>query len=282
MKAIAIAAILFASLFTSVASAQTPPTQNQVFDFSNKPTQQGLQEVATILRTVGDIKQLSVDSAASTITVGGTPDQLSMTGWIMRQLDQPVPADLSVPQPAAGSTQQYLVAGKSDDVIRVFHLTTVVPNTPQEIQEILTVLRTVADVQKVYNYTALADLVVRGPAAQMAFAEYLINSLDVKPGSVTTSAEFPYRSPGEPDTVAKVFYLANASTPQAIQELLTTLRTVADIQKVFNYTPLRALAIRGAASDIAASEWLIQSLDIPAQSKTATTGPCANSKCRGM
>jgi type II secretory pathway component GspD/PulD (secretin) len=193
-----------------------------------------------------------------------------MTGWIVHQLDQPVPADLSVPQPAAGSAQQYLVAGKSDDVIRVFHLTTVIPSVPQEIQEILTTLRTVADIQKVFNYTVLADLVVRGPAAQIAFAEYLINSLDVKPGSATSSAEFQYQASNQGPQVARVFYLANASTPQAIQEMLTTLRTVADIQKIFCYTPLRALAIRGTATDIAASEWLIQSLDIPTPSKTAT------------
>jgi hypothetical protein len=60
----------------------------------------------------------------------------------------------------------------------------------------------------------------------------------------------------------KVFYLAHASTPQSIQEILTVLRTVADIQKVFDYTPLSALVIRAAPVQMAASEWLIQSLDI--------------------
>ncbi len=190
-----------------------------------------------------------------------------MTGWIVHQLDQPIPADQSVPQPAAGSNQQYLVAGKSDDVIQVFHLTTVVPKTPQMIQEILTVLRTVVDIQKVYNYTALCDLVVRGPAAQMAFAQYLIGSLDVKPGSVTTSAEFQYQPSGEAPSVARVFYLATPSTPQHIQEILTTLRTVVQIQKVFNYTAVNALAIRATPSDLAASAFIIQSLDIPAAPK---------------
>jgi type II secretory pathway component GspD/PulD (secretin) len=268
IKNIAVA-VLSAVLGTSVGLAQTaaPANQSQVFDFSNKPTQQGLQEVATILRTVGDIKQLSIDSASSALTVTGTPDELAMTGWIVHQLDQPIPADLSVPQPTAGSNQQYLVAGKSDDVIQVFHLTTVTPSTPQMIQEILTVLRTVADVQKVFNYTGLCDLVVRGPAAQIAFSQYLIGSLDVKPGSVTTSAEFQYPAPGGGTGVARVFYLAHPSTPQHIQEILTTLRTVVQIQKVFNYTALNALAIRASASDLAASEFIIQSLDIPAAPK---------------
>lgn len=276
MRIKTIAASVFAvfSVGTAILSARTsaPQTQNKVFDFTNKPSRQGLQEIATILRTVGDIQQLSIDPAASSLTVGGTTDQLAMTGWIVRQLDQPVPADASAPQPATASTQQFLVAGKSDDVIRVFHLNHVAPKPPQAIQEILTTLRTVADVQKVFNYTSLSDLVVRGPAAQIAFSEYLINSLDVAPGSVTTSPEFHYQAPGQSSQVARVFYLANAKVPQQIQELLTVLRTVIDIQKVFNFSSLNALAIRGTASDIATSEWIIQSLDIPASAKP---GPSA-------
>jgi type II secretory pathway component GspD/PulD (secretin) len=274
IRGIAIA-VLSAVLGASVGLAQTaaPANQTKVFDFTNKPSQQGLQEIATILRTVGDIKQLSIDPASSALTVSGTTDQLAMTGWILHQLDQPIPADLSAPQPGAGSSQQYLVAGKSDDVIQVFHLTTVVPGTPQMIQEILTVLRTVADVQKVYNYTGLCDLVVRGQAADIAFSQYLISSLDVKPGSVTTSAEFqsPGTGPLGAAQVARVFYLAHPSTPQHTQEILTTLRTVVQIQKVFNYTAVNALAIRASASDLAASGFIIQSLDIPAAPNTGNT-----------
>ena len=274
LKSIAIA-VFSTVLGASVGLAQTtaPATQSKVFDFTNQPTPQGLQEIATILRTVGNIQQLSVDPAAVTVTVTGTTDQLAMSGWIIHQLDQPIPADLSVPQPGASSSQQYLVAGKSDDVIQVFHLGTVIPSRPQMIQEILTVLRTVVDVQKVYNYTGLCDLVVRGPAAQLAFTQYLVSSLDVKPGSVTTSAEFQYQPQGEPATVARVFYLASPSTPQHIQEILTNLRTVVQIQKVFNYTAVNALAIRATPAELAASEFLIQSLDIPA---APNTGEAAN------
>jgi hypothetical protein len=266
-KAIAIA-ILFAAPGGAPAAIQS-----KVFDFTNKPTQQGLQEIATILRTVGDIKQLSIESAASTLTVNGTTDELAMTGWIVHQLDQPVPADLSVPQPAAGSTQQYLVAGKSDDVVRIFHLTTVAPSPAQPIQEILTTLRTVANIQKVFNYSALADLAVRGPAEQIAFSEFLINSFDVKPDSETASAEFQFQPPGMGSSVARVFYLSRPSSPQHIQELLTNLRIVIGVQNVFTYTPIPALAIRGTARELAAAEFLIQSLDIP---KAPKTGDAAN------
>ena len=201
-----------------------------------------------------------------------------MSGWIVRALDQP----MDPPQPSSYSAP-YLVAGKSDDVIRIFHLGNV-PKAPQAIQEVLTTLRTVADVQKVYNYTALNDVVVRGPATQVALAEYLLKAFDVAPGSVTSVPEYSYK-PADPraamrlsgapvNEVVRVFYLANMKAPQQLQEILTIIRTVNDIQKIFDYTPLNALAVCASASDMAAVAWEIQSLDIPATAKpAASAGP---------
>jgi type II secretory pathway component GspD/PulD (secretin) len=251
LTAIAVATMLFASF----AHAQT------TFDFTNKPSPKGLQEVATVLRTVGDIKGLTIDSAAATITVTGTPDELATAGWIIHQLDQPVPVN----------SAQYVMPGKSDDVIQVFHLNHVSPGTPQQIQEILTILRTVGDIQKVFNDTALSDLVVRGTANQLALSDYIIKGVDIAPRTVTVAAtpEFHYSEPSRPNDVVRVFYLSHTSTPQQMQEILTTLRTVADIQKVFNYTSLNALTIRGTPSDLASCEFLIGKLDLPADAKSA-------------
>lgn len=71
--------------------------------------------------------------------------------------------------------QQY-----SEQVVKIFYLTN--PTTPQEIQEMLTVLRTVFDVQKVFNYTAQNALIVRCDADTMALVEKEIADLD-KPRS---------------------------------------------------------------------------------------------------
>jgi type II secretory pathway component GspD/PulD (secretin) len=251
LKSVAFAAIFFASF----AHAQ------QTFDFTNRPSPKGLQEIATVLRTVADIQNLSVDSAAATLTVNGTPDELATAGWIIHQLDQPAPV----------TSAQYVMPGKSDDVIRVFHLNHISPDTPQQIQEILTVLRTVGDIQKVFNDTALSDLVVHGTANQLALVEYILKGVDIAPGTVTIAAtpEFHYSDRARANDVVRVFYLSHTNTPQQMQEILTTLRVVIDIQKVFNYTALNALTIRGTASDLAASEFIIRSLDLPADAKAA-------------
>src|SRR4051794_34182470 len=99
--------VALAALFCAgIASAQTPAPENknETFDFRNKPTPQGLQEIATILRTVGDIRNLTVDSSAATLSVQGTSDQVTMAAWILHNLDQPA----DVP-PAAMPLQQFLV-----------------------------------------------------------------------------------------------------------------------------------------------------------------------------
>jgi general secretion pathway protein D len=65
------------------------------------------------------------------------------------------------------------------------------------------------------------------------------------------------------EQVVKVFYLSNPTTPQEIQEILTVLRTVVDVQKVFNYTAQNALVVRCDADVMALVEKLIADLDKP-------------------
>ncbi|MDE3197734.1 MAG: hypothetical protein KGN84_15400, partial [Acidobacteriota bacterium] len=61
----------------------------------------------------------------------------------------------------------------------------------------------------------------------------------------------------------KVFYLNNVTGPQEMQEILTVIRTVVDVQKVFNYTAQNALVVRADADTMALVEKLISDLDKP-------------------
>jgi general secretion pathway protein D len=65
------------------------------------------------------------------------------------------------------------------------------------------------------------------------------------------------------EQVVKVFYLSNVTSPQEMQELLTVLRTVVDVQKVFNFTAQNALVVRAEADTMALVEKLIADLDKP-------------------
>ncbi len=44
--------------------------------------------------------------------------------------------------------------------------------------------------------------------------------------------------------------------------MVANLRQVADIQKIFAYTPTRAIAIRTTAAKAQLAEWLVQQLDV--------------------
>ena len=51
--------------------------------------------------------------------------------------------------------------------------------------------------------------------------------------------------------VVKVFYLKNVTSVQEIQEIVTALRSVADIQKIFTYNAQNAIIVRAEADKIA-------------------------------
>jgi len=63
------------------------------------------------------------------------------------------------------------------------------------------------------------------------------------------------------EQVVKVFYLSNVTAPQEMQEMLTVIRTVVDVQKVFSFTSQNALIVRAEADTMALVEKLIADLD---------------------
>ncbi len=65
------------------------------------------------------------------------------------------------------------------------------------------------------------------------------------------------------EMIMKVFYLTNIGTAQELQEIVTALRTVTDIQKLFTYTAQSAIIVRAEADRVALAEKLIADLDKP-------------------
>jgi general secretion pathway protein D len=65
------------------------------------------------------------------------------------------------------------------------------------------------------------------------------------------------------EQVMKVFYLTNVTTPQELQEIVTAVRSVADIQRLFVYNAQNAIIARGEADKIALAGKIIHDLDKP-------------------
>lgn len=65
------------------------------------------------------------------------------------------------------------------------------------------------------------------------------------------------------DEVMKVFYLANATSVQEIQEIATAVRTLTDIRRVFPLNSQKALLVRATTDQIALTEKLLRDIDRP-------------------
>jgi hypothetical protein len=261
MKHFSLAAVTL--FLVSAAPAQT--TEGS-YHFTTPQTAQSIQEAATIVRTVVQAPKVSVDAAQQTITFEAPEPQVAMAQWVLGQLDHT----------GNESTVLEYKSPSGDDVMRVNFLANV--TGPQQVQEVLTVLRTVADIAKIFNFTSRKAIVIRAKPADLAFAEWLMDQLNLPVGQkldatprVYTGAITGYGPMAKMTMTARVNYLTNVNSVQSLQEMLTVLRTVGTIMKVFNYSSLHALALSGPDADIARAEWLIGELNQPAGAQPAGT-----------
>ena len=83
----------------------------------------------------------------------------------------------------------------------------------------------------------------------------------LSPNTIFVTVDNPTKRREYAEQVVKVFYLSNVTAPQEMQEMLTVIRTVVDVQKVFSFTSQNALIVRAEADTMALVEKLIADLD---------------------
>ena len=81
--------------------------------------------------------------------------------------------------------------------------------------------------------------------------------------TIFITADSPTKRREYEDQVVKVFYLTNVTSPQELQEVITTLRQVVEVQKVFQYTAQNAVVVRAEPDRMALVEKIISDLDKP-------------------
>ena len=244
--------LLVSALFASFASGQE---QDKVLYLTSAMTAQEMRETATVVRTIADTREISIDDARKSLTVNGTPEQLALAEWLVNELNQPAKpmTTHAYPLPVAGT-----------DAVRMFF---VFAQTPQDLQETVTLVRTVGNVKRVFISMAPRAIVVRDTPGQIAFAEWLVNDLN-QPTQAGTKHE--YRPPNSSNEVARAFYLSSVETPRQLQEIITTVRSLADMQRIYSYSARKAIILRGTVEMVGLAEWLIHTLDQPAQPAAKT------------
>ena len=65
------------------------------------------------------------------------------------------------------------------------------------------------------------------------------------------------------DEVVKVFYLKNPTTVQEFQEIITSVRSVTDVRRMFTYNPQNAVMVRDTVDKVALVEKLLRDMDKP-------------------
>jgi hypothetical protein len=213
-------------------------------------TEQGFQEIATVVRTLGDIRRTWAFYGSRAIAVRGTAEQMALAEWLVRELDHP----------ATLESHEYRMAplneaGENPNVVHVRWLSSTL--TPQELQEQATLARTMADIRRAFTYNGGRALALRGTAEQLALAEWLLNEIDK-----ATHSEYRTPAPNRKgEDLVRVFFLPTATTPADFQKIAADIRKTAQIRYAFTYTSKRALALRGNLDQMATAERMIRELE---------------------
>jgi hypothetical protein len=227
----------------------------QVFHLAHAPTPPILQDMATDVRTIADIRRLFIYTASRVMIARGGVSQIALAEWLVNQLDQPA----NQAARSAGS-HEYRLSGTIDDVVRVFYPANT--GTPQGLQEMATDVRTIANIRRLFIYRESTALIVRGTAAEIALAEWLVTELDQPANQPPrTPAPHEFRPSGTVDDVVRVFFLTHAESPQRLQQIAAEIRSTSDVKRIFPYSGPQALIMRGTTAQIALANRIITEQD---------------------
>lgn len=242
-------------MLIGLAAVTLATAQNsRSFHLTQNETAGQMNQIATLIRSTGGIQQIWADDLQRTVSVTGTSAQLDMAAWYVKQLDRATPPP---------SPQDYQAG--SDDTVRMFFLSHV--STSQQLQEVVTNLRAIIDIKRLFTYDTLHAVAMRGTGSQIAMATWLVNQLDQAVG-VPSPAPNDYALSG--DDVTHVFNLSNPRVPMETYEMVTLIRSVADVQRIFTYTARKTIVVRTSPDHMALTAWLVKQLDRPASTPSVT------------
>ena len=246
-------------VLAAAALAQTTP-ETRTFTFAHAQTAGQMQGIASIIRSAVEARDVSVDAARSALTVSGNADQLASTAWLFTELDKP-----AGPAPQNLVVRESTFADPRSPAVKIFYPAHV--GNPQQLQEIVNMIRSIADVQRVMILGAPIAIVTRGSAEQETLAESLVREID-QPSTAAPRGVREYVYPDtamfQPElrtTAVRVYYPSQIQTPLDLQEAINGLRSIAEIQRAVAITWSRAIVTRGNTDQAVLTDWLIKEFD---------------------
>ena len=181
--------------------------------------------------------------------------------------------------------QQYKVVPKpscepDNCVSKVLSLRNV--SAPTDLQDAINALRTTVDITDAHPNPSEHTISIQGTPDQVAVAEKLVTVLDTlrSSGSHTSSYVVVYQPSALPDKATdqvlqttsgrrcdltncliEVLYLPNLATPTEVQDVVNTLRTIADITSIVPSPSGPTVTLRGTREQIVISEKLVSLME---------------------
>ena len=200
-------------------------------------TPRELQEVATVVRSVGSIQRVFIFNRPRLLVIRGTEEEIASGEWVAARLTAPT----------TSREQDYALASHPGERLRVIFLKRDTPK--QDLFELALTIRALGDVVALFTCDAAKAVVMRVTGRQAALASWLTTHLTEQ----RTTDSFVY---GE-DAV-RVFYLPEPDSPVAIQETAKQIRSAIGIKRLSVYNAGRAMALRAAPTQISQVEQLLK------------------------
>jgi len=231
------------TLFAVTAALVLGQPANRTLHFVNLQTGSQFAEAATVIRSIGEIRDLTVDAPTRTMTVQGAPEQIALAGWLFGKLDRTAG---TMTEPNAAELDYHPSVDGPDDMVRVFYCKN--PALAADIQRMATVIRSLTEIRRAFLSNAAGALVVRGTQEQMGAAKWLVESLDQPSLGFGVNQ---YRiSDGAGENVMRLFSLPKFGSEQELSNFASELRAAAQMRRVFTYFPLRVIAVRSTPEQV--------------------------------
>ncbi|MBZ5622967.1 MAG: hypothetical protein LAQ69_30170 [Acidobacteriia bacterium] len=236
----------------------------RVFYLAHTGTPRGMQEIVNGIRSILEIQRIVVCNGPRAVALRGTAEQVAGAEWLINGLDRPADAQ---PQSQGPAKVEYRLSDARNPAARVFYLKHTA--TSQGSQEIVNAIRSILEIQRVVALNGPRALALRGTTEQVAAADWLIDGLDKPDGAQVLSpqsqdpAKIDYQLSDARTPAVRVFYLTHTPTPQGLQEIVNSIRSIAELQRVVACNGPRAVAFRGTPVQVALAERLIQERDKP-------------------
>jgi hypothetical protein len=78
---------------------------DRVLEFAHAETAPEFQAIATIIRSITDVRQVDANTAQRALLVRGTASQIALAEWLFHELDQP--GKRPAPQSPNPATHEY-------------------------------------------------------------------------------------------------------------------------------------------------------------------------------